>query len=53
VVALPAGTIAEEVVVEEAPPTRKRKTDPAANHVGPKDKVSQEDLQVHVSHGSM
>ncbi|XP_054478110.1 GA-binding protein subunit beta-1-like isoform X2 [Anoplopoma fimbria] len=50
-VALPASAITEEVVVEEpqqATPTRKRKTDPAANHVSLKDKKvkeSREQLQ--------
>ncbi|XP_037641775.1 GA-binding protein subunit beta-1-like [Sebastes umbrosus] len=44
-VALPASAITEEVVVEEprqATPTRKRKTDPAANHISLKDKKVKE-----------
>ncbi|XP_068570113.1 GA-binding protein subunit beta-1-like [Cebidichthys violaceus] len=44
-VALPAGAITEEVVVEEAQqatPTRKRKADPAANRIGLKDKKVKE-----------
>ncbi|XP_032373490.1 GA-binding protein subunit beta-2b isoform X2 [Etheostoma spectabile] len=50
-VALPAGTITEEVVVEDpqqATPKRKRSTDLSANHVGLKDKKvkeSREQLQ--------
>ncbi|KAF1388428.1 hypothetical protein PFLUV_G00090060 [Perca fluviatilis] len=50
-VALPAGTITEEVVVEDpqqATLKRKRNTDPSANHVGQKDKKvkeSREQLQ--------
>ncbi|KAM9353561.1 GA-binding protein subunit beta-2-like [Symphorus nematophorus] len=42
-VALPAGAITEEVVVEEPQqPTRKRKTEPAANHISLKDKKVKE-----------
>ncbi|XP_075937262.1 GA-binding protein subunit beta-1-like [Anarhichas minor] len=44
-VALPASAITEEVVVEEpqqATPTRKRKTDPAANHISLTDKKVKE-----------
>ncbi|XP_029308031.1 LOW QUALITY PROTEIN: GA-binding protein subunit beta-2b [Cottoperca gobio] len=42
-VALPASTITEEVVVEEPQlATRKRKTDPAANHISLKDKKVKE-----------
>ncbi|XP_044065489.1 GA-binding protein subunit beta-2-like isoform X2 [Siniperca chuatsi] len=45
IVALPASAIEEEVVVEEPQqptPTRKRKTDPAANHSNVKDKKFKE-----------
>ncbi|XP_078143147.1 GA-binding protein subunit beta-2 [Centroberyx gerrardi] len=47
-VALPASAITEEVVEEEPqqiPPTRKRKSDPAANHSSPKDKRAKENRE--------
>uniref|UniRef100_A0A667YPG3 Uncharacterized protein n=1 Tax=Myripristis murdjan TaxID=586833 RepID=A0A667YPG3_9TELE len=46
-VALPASAITEEVVEEEpqlAPPTCKKKTGPAANHIASKDKVNSREL---------
>ncbi|XP_071380457.1 GA-binding protein subunit beta-2-like, partial [Centroberyx affinis] len=47
-VALPASAITEEVVEEEPqqlPPTRKRKSDPAANHNSPKDKRAKDNRE--------